>query len=148
MFLFEIKNFLETKIPSQNVFVTACDRLPNNFQLPAGFIINTSRADEVGTHWVALYIDSRGAAYYFDSFGFPPQTMEIQYFIRLHSRRINFNKQQLQRTNSRVCGFYATIFLYYILALKLSPSHFLSHFSYNLVINDGVINRMYHKFNV
>lgn len=54
----------------QSIFkgVFPCDSLPNQFSLPAIFVINLSPHTEGGTHWVAVYIPVNRIAYYFDSF--------------------------------------------------------------------------------
>lgn len=59
MFLYELLNFAKHQINSQNIYIKPCDCLPSHFKLPAGFIINLSKAADPGTHWVALVIDSK-----------------------------------------------------------------------------------------
>lgn len=55
----------------KNIFkgVFPCDALPNRFSLPAIFVVNLSKHNECGSHWVSVYINEYGIAYYFDSYG-------------------------------------------------------------------------------
>lgn len=72
-----------------NIFkgVFPCDELPKNFTLPAAFVINLSKHNSRGSHWVGLFIDKQRNAEYFDSFGFQPNQSEIIQFIKLKSKK-------------------------------------------------------------
>lgn len=142
MYLYELKDFLERKINSHNLYVTSCDRLPSNIKLPSFFIINLSPSTSPGTHWVALTIDVDGIAYYFDSYGFKPENPMIRSFIKMHSKRFEYCHRQLQQLQSRVCGKYAALFLYYW-ERGCSMNDFLKKFSCNLVLNDALVEKMY-----
>lgn len=91
--------------------VFACDDLPQRVTLPAAFVINLSEKHTLGSHWVSLFIDIYGKAYYCDSYGMPPDNLHIKNFIRMHSKSMNYNKKQLQHMNSMKCGKYACIFV-------------------------------------
>lgn len=126
--------------------VFPCDGLPEKFSLPAGFIINLSKHDSRGSHWVALYIDRYRIAHYFDSFGFPPQQGEIIRFINRHSKKLNFNKKQIQHIISDKCGKFAVLF---ILAKMYNKcvEEIMEKFSSNLRVNDVVIENIFNYFN-
>lgn len=83
----DIRNMIEP-FQINGIFkgVYPCDLLPKRFSLPAAFIINLSSHKTRGSHWVALYIDRKRVAHYFDSFGFSPQQNNIATFIKKHSK--------------------------------------------------------------
>lgn len=145
MFLYELLNFAKNKIVCKNVYVVPCDMLPTQFQLPAGFIINCSPAKTAGSHWVALWINSEGTAYYFDSYGFKPNVRDIRLFIRMHSKKLIYNKRQLQQLHSIVCGQWAASFLYHISDGIENADNFIKLFGHNLLINDIIIERLFKK---
>lgn len=144
MYLFQLDE-LARKTIMNPVLVTPCDMLPLRVTLPFSAIINNSKSFEEGTHWTALFIDQHGIATYFDSYGLKPQTKELQHFIRAHAKKVICNGQQLQRINSRVCGMYSLIFLYFMNNMSNSLEQFLSHFSLNLFLNDKVVETMFSK---
>lgn len=125
--------------------VFACDDLPRNFALPAAFIINLSKKSEAGSHWVALCIDRFGVAYYFDSFGLPPKNVFIKQFIKMHSKKLVFNKTQLQHITSSKCGKYCCVFVVVFLKNLSFPS-LLRKFSLNLSINEIIIERLFNYY--
>lgn len=127
-----------------NIFkgVYPCDALPTSFRLPAAFVVNLSPHDEPGTHWVALYISECGYAYYFDSFGMKPTNFHIIAFLRMHSKRVDYNKNQLQHITSNKCGRFCCVFI--VNALKRnSIRSFISRFGINLYVNDIIVENMY-----
>lgn len=128
----------------RNIFkgVFPCDLLPHKFSLPAAFIINLSPHNDPGSHWVAVYIDEKGLAFYFDSFGFGIKNYFISTFLRLHSKKVTFNKKQLQHISSNKCGKFCCVFVACILK-NCSISDFLKNFSLNLFVNDLIIDNMY-----
>lgn len=144
MFLYELSEFLLKKIFSHEVYVVPCDRLPSNFTLPAGFIVNTSPSTHPGSHWIAIFIDESGNATYFCSFGMKPKVKSIQNFLKLKCKSIKYNTVQLQKLNSPYCGQYAAVFLFYSFqGIKLET--FQKHFSPNLALNDHLILKMYSR---
>jgi hypothetical protein len=126
--------------------VGACDKLPKSFNLPAGFVINLSRNNEKGSHWVSLFIDKSGNGKYFDSFGLPPRNRLIIRYIREHCTSIEFNRMQLQQINSRVCGKYAAVFLVNCFQEK-TLYEFSKYFCKNTFINDLRIEKIYFNMN-
>lgn len=40
---------------------------------PSFFIVNTSEGNNIGTHWVALYLPEKGPFEFFDPLGHPPE---------------------------------------------------------------------------
>jgi hypothetical protein len=145
MYLFQIQNLCNKHIRNK-VFVSPCDMLPyGKVKLPFCAIINTSKASHPGTHWVGLIIQKDGTAYFFDSYGMPPYVKEIQYFIKMHSKKLVVNTQQIQRSNSRVCGLYAFFFIYFLINKSLSLKNYISHFSKNLYLNDKKVEILFER---
>lgn len=128
----------------QNVFkgVFPCDGLPTSFRVPAAFVINLSAHDEAGTHWVALYISQCGNAFYFDSFGVKPTNCHIIAFLKMHTKRVGYNKKQIQHISSNKCGQFCCIFVVNVLK-ECSIDNFLTRFGLNLYVNDFTIENMY-----
>ena len=127
-----------------NIFkgVFPCDSLPHNFSLPAAFVINLSPHNEPGTHWVALYINACGVAFYFDSFGMKPANHHIIAFLRMHTKKVGYNKKQIQHITSNKCGLFCCIFIVSMLK-KCSINSFLDRFGLNLYVNDLIIVNMF-----
>lgn len=127
--------------------VFASNQLPEVFSLPAVFIINLSPSTQPGTHWVAMRIDSLGVAYYFDSFGIPPQNKNILRFLRMHAKKTTYNKRQLQHLSSIKCGRFACVFA--VAALRKHDLNLVfDRFSNNLRINDIVVECLFSYLDV
>ena len=79
---FHLKNF-EIQVYYQNEprfsGVYSRDNLPNKIK-DGAYVINLNKYSDIGTHWVALYINNKTATY-FDSFGIEPIPTEIIKFI-------------------------------------------------------------------
>lgn len=73
-------------------------------------IINLSRLDETGTHWVAYYKPKGQTAYYFDSFGNLQPPLEICSYLREFD--LFYNRERQQSFNSVICGQLCLCFLY------------------------------------
>ena len=48
---------------------------PNVTKLPAAYVFNTQPIDQLGNHWVCMYITTDRKGYFFDSFGRHPRTL-------------------------------------------------------------------------
>lgn len=133
----------------RNIFkgVFPCDCLPNNFSLPAAFVINLSPHDEPGSHWVALYISENGCGFYFDSFGLKPTNFHINSFIRMHCKSARYNKNQLQHISSNKCGRFCCVFVTLVLK-SCSIDNFLMRFGLNLFVNDFIVENMYNYLKI
>ena len=86
---------------------------------PTSCIINTSKADEKGEHWVAVYFpkDGAGGGEYFDSFGFPPlQRATRQLCEMLSTGEYSWNEeypiQDVLDESSVSCGYHVLFYLY------------------------------------
>lgn len=127
--------------------VFACDAMPRRFSLPAAFVINLSKHNEPGSHWVAVYISESGHAFYFDSFGIEPKNVYVKSFLRMHAKRMTYNKKQIQHISSNKCGLFCCVFVVITLK-KCSIDTFVRRFSINLLINDFILENMYRYFKV
>ena len=73
-----------SRIPTRAVGVFAADQIPLVWTRLTPFIFNTQRHNKPGLHWVAIFANKNGDAWYFDSFGVPP-------YIPDHINRIRRN---------------------------------------------------------
>jgi hypothetical protein len=49
--------------------VYASDQLPSSCHPLSLYVFNTAPSHDSGEHWVCVYFEQHGRAYYFDSFG-------------------------------------------------------------------------------
>ena len=80
------------------------------------YIINLDEYSDIGTHWVALYINNNSVTY-FDSFGVEHIPKEIKEFI-VHSLSITTNIFRIQAHGSIMCGCFCVGFIDFMLAGK------------------------------
>ena len=73
----EIKSYYQNEPRFINLY--SRDNLPNKIKDRA-YIINLDEYSDIGTHWVALYIQNNDVTY-FDSFGVEHISKEIRTFI-------------------------------------------------------------------
>ena len=117
-------------LKSQGIEVNVCmkDELPS--KLKKGFyVINLqSSKDGNGTHWTALYYNSKHS-YYFDPFGFiAPVKVEQKL------NKYTFNNKQIQNLKSTACGYYCIAFIIFMnerKKLKIGFKIFVDEFSTN-----------------
>lgn len=48
--------------------VFAEDRLPSCIRRPSSYVVNFDKANQPGSHWIAIYFDGCGNCEYFDSY--------------------------------------------------------------------------------
>ena len=103
------------------VAITTKDNLPKRVENGA-YIINlqddyhSNGTDNMGTHWVGLYVENEGAVY-FDPFGFlAPANVEL--FLSKRFRTYHYNPQQIQDIDTGYCGIYVLCFLAYMIRNK------------------------------
>ena len=80
------------------------------------YVINLDEYSDIGTHWVALYINNNSVTY-FDSFGVEHIPKEIKEFI-VHSLSITTNIFRIQAHGSIMCGCFCVGFIDFMLAGK------------------------------
>ena len=129
---FEIKEYYQNEPRLNGVF--SRDNLPNNIKKIGAYVINLDEYHDIGTRWVALYVQSTSVydtyvnnkiVTYFDSFGVEHIPNEIMKFINrtsfgLGSRRkkIITNIYRIQAYDSVMCGIFVLDSLILCLMVK------------------------------
>ena len=114
---FEIQEYYQNEPRFNGVF--SRDNLPNNNNIrPKGlrskelesavkngaYVINLDEYHDIGTHWVALYVNNKIVTY-FDSFGVEHIPKEIMKFIA-RRKKIITNIYRIQAYDSILCGYF------------------------------------------
>jgi hypothetical protein len=138
----QINEVLLKDLYTRKIFIGALpiDKLPMEIDYPTCLIINNQKSTKAGEHRLALFFDKNQNAIFFDSFGFSPRLYNLDKYIKLHSRKFDWNKKQLQSTTSTYCGYYCILFLLFI-CRKKSLNYFLKNFK-SPSLNDAVIEKL------
>ena len=100
------------------------------------YVINFDEYSNIGTHWVALYLQKNNITY-FDSFGVEDIPKEIKSFIK--NKNIKTNIFRIQAYDSIMCGYFSIRFVDFMLAGK-TLTEFKNLFSpNNFKKNDYII---------
>ena len=100
------------------------------------YVINLDEYSDIGTHWVALYINNKTATY-FNSFGVEHIPKEIKTFIE--NKNIMANIFRIQAYDSKMCGYFCIRFIDFMFKGK-SLIDFTNIFSPNgFKKNDDII---------
>ena len=114
---FEIQRYYQNE-PRFNGGVFSSDNLPNTIKNGA-YVITLDEYHDIGTHWVALYVNNKTATY-FDSFGVEHIPKEIMKFIgrneqsssaKARNKNIITNIFRIQAYNSIMCGYFCIGFI-------------------------------------
>jgi ribosome biogenesis protein Tsr3 len=115
-----------------------------------GIVFNTDKSNEPGEHWMAYYVDLKGAnlhgqpgIYFFDSFGSSPckEVKELTEKIKKQGSKKNIkfvvshNDKSYQR-NTYSCGFYSIHFL----------EHMIKGFPFKKYLNSGLTDKKMIEF--
>jgi hypothetical protein len=88
------------------------DNIPSikkeNLKTNNNFIVNLSRQNEPGSHFIALII-TPDSAYYFDSFGNTCQNKDIINYLKVLGKKNYYNDLPIQSVSSDMCGFYCAL---------------------------------------
>ena len=109
------------------------------------YIINLDKHYDIGTHWVALWVNNN--ATYFDSFGVELIPKEIKAFIirplsfAMQNKNIITNIFRIQAYNSIMCGYFCMGFIDFMFKGKtlidytnlFSPNKFKEN--YDIILN-------------
>lgn len=128
------------------VWVYSRDDMPDI--LDKGFyVINLDGKAGPGTHWVSFIKANEDDVIYFDSFGFPPSTEQLDAFLHNHDRCYH-NKRQIQDIDSILCGYYCLAFFHHFLSNYQKVEHpkyllqsFAQLFTDNTKKNDAVLKK-------
>ena len=115
---FEIQGYYQNEPRFNGVF--SRDNLPNTIKNGVSktsiakrgeqaYIINLDEHQDIGTHWVALYVNNKTATY-FDSFGVEHISKEIMKFIG-SNKKITNNIYRIQAYDSIMCGYFCVGFI-------------------------------------
>ena len=123
---FEIEAYYQNE--PRYIGVYSRDNLPDKVK-DGTYVINLDEYSDIGTHWVALYVNNKTVTY-FDSFGVDQIPKEIKRFI--NNKNIIANIFRIQAYNSVTCGYLCIGFINYIFMGKsltdytnlFSPSNF------------------------
>ena len=130
---FEIQEYYEHEPRFNGVF--SRDILPNSIK-NGGYIINLDEYRDIGTHWVALYVNNK-TIIYFDSFGVEHIPREIIKFIG--NKKIIKNIYRIQAYDSIMCGYFCIGFINFVFNGN-SLTDYTNLFSSNdLKKNDDII---------
>ena len=112
---FEIQEYYQNEPRFNGVF--SRDNLPNIIKNGA-YVINLDEYHDIGTHWVALYVQGTSVydvyvnnkiVTYFDSFGVKHIPKEIMKFI--NRKEIITNIYRIQAYDSIMCGYFCIGFI-------------------------------------
>lgn len=118
--------------------VFPCDLPPKPVKSKFFVIFNLSKHNEKGTHFVAIFYNSK-KLYYFDPLGDKLTNGDILNFIKTLKRKLIEENVKIQSDLSDFCGFFC---LGYLLSkkLKMSSKIFFKQFNQiNLLLNDEKI---------
>ena len=73
-------------------------------------IINLSKQNEIGTHFIAVYV-LENKIIYFDSFGNQLNNSSLKRYLKKYKKPIIFSKIQIQNLLSSHCGFFCIAFI-------------------------------------
>ena len=112
---FEIQEYYENELRFNGVF--SRDNLPNTIKNGA-YVINLDEYRDIGTHWVALYINNKTITC-FDSFEVEHIPNEIIKYIgnkqsssaKLRNKNIITNIYRIQAYDSIMCGYFCIGFM-------------------------------------
>ena len=100
------------------------------------YVINVDEFSDIGTHWIALYVNNKTATY-FDTFGVEHIPKEIKNFI--NNKNIIANIYRVQIYDSIMCGYFCIGFTNYMFK-GISLTDFTNLFSPNdFKKNDDII---------
>ena len=120
---FEIQKYYQNEPRFNDVY--SRDNLPKIKD--EAYVINLDEYSDIGTHWVALYVQNNDVTY-FDSFGVEHIPKEIKTFIS--NKNIKTNIFRIQAYHSIMCGFFCIGFINFMLAGK-ALTEFTNLFSTN-----------------
>ena len=130
---FEIQEYYQNEPRFNGVF--SRDNLLNSIK-DGAYVINLDEYRDIGTHWVALYVNNK-TIIYFDSFGVEHIPREIIKFIA--RKKIITKIYRIQAYDSIMCGYFCIGFINFMFNVK-SLTDYTNLFSPNdFKKNDDII---------
>ena len=130
---FEIKKYYQNELRFNGVY--SRDNLPKIKH--GAYIINLDEHSDIGTHWVAFYVNNNNVTY-FDSFGVGHIPKEIKAFIGC-SLSIATNIFRVQAFDSIICGYFCIEFIDFMLKGKTLTEYTNLFPPNNFKKNDDII---------
>ena len=129
---FEIQKYYQNESKFNGVF--SRDNLPNK-KKDGAYVINIDEYSDIGTHWIALWLNNNVT--YFDSFGVEHIPKEIEKFIG--SKNVISNIFRIQAYDSIMCGYFCIGFINFMLADKKLTDYTNLFSPYDFKKNDNII---------
>ena len=101
---FEIQTYYQNE--PRFIGVYSRDNLPNKIK-DGGYVINLDEYSDIGTHWIALYVNNKTV-----TFGIEHIPKEVKKFIS--NRNIISNIYKTQNYDSFMCGYFCIGFIDYM----------------------------------
>ena len=131
---FEVREYYQNEPRFNGVF--SRDNLPYNNIKNDAYVINLDEYHNIGTYWVALYVNNKIVTY-FDSFVVEHIPREIMKFIS--RKKIITNIYRIQAYDSVMCGYFCIGFINFMFNGK-SLTDYTNLFSSNdFNKNDDII---------
>ena len=131
---FEVREYYQNEPRFNGVF--SRDNLPYNNIKNDAYVINLDEYHNIGTYWVALYVNNKIVTY-FDSFAVEHIPREIMKFIS--RKKIITNIYRIQAYDSVMCGYFCIGFINFMFNGK-SLTDYTNLFSSNdFNKNDDII---------
>ena len=132
---FEIQAYYQNEPRFNGVF--SRDNPPSNNSIKNGaYVVNLDEYHDIGTHWVALYVNNKTVTY-FDSFGVERIPKEI--IKCLDNKNITINIFRIQAYDSIMCGYFCIALINFMFNVNsltdytnlFSPNDFKKERRYN-----------------
>ena len=130
---FEIQKYYQNEPRFNGVY--SRDNLPKIKD--GAYIINLDEYSDIGTHWIALWVNNSNNITYFDSFGVEHIPEEIKAFIG--NKNINTNIFRIQANDSIMCGYFCIGSINYMLNGKTFTEYTYFFSSNDFKKNDDII---------
>ena len=134
---FEIQKYYQNEPRFNGVY--SRDNLPrrSSAEIKDGaYIINLDNNSDIGTHWIALYIQNNNVIY-FNSFGVEHIPREIKKIVG--NKNIKTNIFRIQSSNSIMCGYFCIGFIDFMLSGKTLTEYTNLFSPNNFKKNDDII---------
>ena len=109
---FEIQAYYQNE--SRFIGVCSRDNLPDKLK-DGGYVINLDEYYDIGTHWIALYVNNETVTY-FDSFGIEHIPKEVK--KNIGNKNIISNIYRIQNYDSIMCCYFCIGFIDYMFKSK------------------------------
>lgn len=135
------------KVKQQFLGAYALDQIPDDkhFKINHSIIFNLDKADQIGSHWLALVRLSQKDFDLFDSQGVKFENLKP--FLKFKNASFNFNSEAFQMSSTNSCGLFASYFIIHrLMNLDLNMQELLSEiFESNKEDNEKKVAKFFRK---